>query len=96
MVTLFKIINSILYAIVLVGMSLVFMRICWGVWLSVSDVQTFVRLPLNQSPGPATIIALGIVFYVLLIAKSTNFFMERIKDSYIYKKLFSGSIRRGL
>jgi hypothetical protein len=86
MLTKFKIIYSMFYAIVLVGISLVMMRICWGVWLSVSDMETFIDLPLNQSPELATIIALGIVSYVLVIVRYTHYFIGRIEEQNIYKK----------
>jgi hypothetical protein len=67
-----------LYALVLIGISLIIMRIFWGVWVTVSAVEAFMKLPLNQRPELATIIAIGIVSYILVVAKSTHYFSERI------------------
>jgi hypothetical protein len=86
MSTVIKIFFSMFFISVLVGTSLIIMRICWGVWPTVSDVVTFMGLPLNQNPEPATLIAIGIVSYILLIVKSTYNFNKKLKELRLYKE----------
>jgi hypothetical protein len=77
MFALIKIIYSIFFVTFLVGTSLIIIRTCWGVWLTVSDIATFIKLPLNQSPELATQIAIGLGAYFLVIVKSTYNLMKK-------------------
>ena len=91
-----KIIFSLFFVIFLIGTSLIIMRTCWGVWLTVSDVVTFIGLPRNQSPEFATLIAIGVVSYILVIVKSTYNFNEKIKELSINKQHDKNFPQRGL
>lgn len=81
-----RIIYSMFFVTFLIGTSLIIMRICWGVWPTVSDLITFIGLPLNQSPEFATLIAIGVVSYILVIVKSTYNYNEKIKELRLNKK----------